>query len=76
MTAIRAIFDGKVFIPQGPVSLPTQAEALVFVDAIDPVAQARHDGAVRAYYQSAPDADDEAWARATDRDSHRAWDED
>ena len=76
MTAIRAIFDGKAFIPQGPVSLPEQSEALVLVEVTDPVAQARLDAAVRAYYQSAPDADDEAWARATERESLRAWDED
>jgi hypothetical protein len=76
MTAIRAVFDGKAFVPQEPVVLPTQAEALVLVDTIDPVAQARLDDAVRAYYQSGPDADDEAWARATERHSHRAWDED
>jgi hypothetical protein len=76
MTAIRAIFDGKAFIPQEAVVLPTQAEALVLVDAVDPVAQAKLDDAVRAYYQGGPDADDAAWARATERGSHRAWDED
>ena len=76
MTAIRAIFDGKTFIPQEPVHLAAQAEAIVQVDSTDSVAQARLDDAVRAYYQAGPDVKDEAWARATERDSLRAWEED
>jgi hypothetical protein len=76
VTSIRAIFDGKTFVPQEQVTLPIQAEALVLVDTVDPVAQARLDDAVRAYYQSGPDADDLAWTQATAKDSHRAWDED
>jgi hypothetical protein len=76
VTSIRAIFDGKTFVPQGPVSLPPQAEALVLVETVDPAAEARVDDAIRAYYQSGPDADDEAWTRATEKDSYRAWDED
>ena len=35
MTAIRVIFDGKAFIPQEPVSLPIESEALVLVDGAD-----------------------------------------
>jgi hypothetical protein len=58
MTAIRVVFDGKAFIPQEPVSLPLQSEALVLVDSVDPVAQEQLDQAVRAYYQSGDDADD------------------
>ena len=76
MTFIRAIFDGKAFIPDGPVSLPAQSEALVLVDGVDPVAQQRLDLETKAYYQGRSDADDEAWARATETQSHRAWDED
>jgi hypothetical protein len=77
MTAIRVIFDGKAFIPQQPVSLPDQSEALVLVENNDLAAQAQLDTAVRAYYQSTPaDADDDAWAKATAPQSHRAWDED
>lgn len=78
MTAIRAIFDGKAFIPQQPVSLPPQSEALVIVEQTDPTAQHHLDAAVRAYYQAAPggDADDNAWANAASPQSHRAWDED
>jgi hypothetical protein len=79
MTAIRVIFDGKAFVPQEPVSLPPQSEALVVV-ADDAAAQARLDADVRAYYAATPrcadDADDAAWARATSPQSHRAWDED
>ncbi len=74
MTTIRAIFDGKTFIPQETVSVPLQAEALVLVDSIDPVAQARLDDAIRGYYQFGADADDEAWARATELNSRHAWD--
>lgn len=76
MTAIRVVFDGKVFVPEGPVSLPAQSEAMVILDDPDPAAQAALDRAVREYYESRPDEDDEAWSRATATDSHRAWDED
>jgi hypothetical protein len=76
MTAIRAVFDGKAFIPQQPVSLPDQSEALVLVDDADPAAQQQLDQAVREYYQSGGDAEEEAWGRAVACDSHRAWDED
>ncbi|HWE93905.1 MAG TPA: hypothetical protein VG269_08085 [Tepidisphaeraceae bacterium] len=76
MTAIRAIFDGKAFVPQQPVSLPAQSEALVIVEQNDPSAQEQLDAAVRAYYQGGNDADDDAWAKATLPQSHRAWDED
>ena len=76
MTAIRVIFDGKAFIPQQPVSLPDQSEALVLVDQNDPSAQAQLDSAVRAYYQNPEDGDDDAWGKATAPESHRAWDED
>lgn len=75
MTAIRVIFDGKAFVPQQPVSLPEQTEALVLVEQNDPAAQAQLDGATRAYYQGSADAEDQAWGdvMAADR---RAWDED
>ena len=76
MTAIRVIFDGRAFLPQEPVSLPEQSEALVIVDQDDPAARARLDAAVRAYYQGGADADDDAWGKATAADSQRAWDED
>jgi hypothetical protein len=76
VTAIRAIFDGKSFVPKQPVSLPPQSEALIIIDGSDPVAQDRLDQAVRAYYQAGPEADDEAWGKATAPDSHKAWDED
>ena len=79
MTAIRVIFDGKTFVPQQPVSLPDRSEALVIVEQNDPAAQGALDAAVRAYYkeaQGASDAEDDAWANATAKQSHRAWDED
>jgi len=76
MTAIRVIFDGKAFIPQQPISLPDQSEALVLVEQNDPVAQSQLEGAVRAYYQASQDADDDAWGKASAPKSHRAWDED
>jgi hypothetical protein len=76
MVAIRVIFDGKAFVPQQPVTLPDHSEALVIIEQGDPAAQARLDADIRAYYQSTPDADDDAWAKATAPQSHRAWDED
>ena len=76
MTAIRAVFDGKTFVPKQPVSLPAQSEATVWVDPIDQVAQQQLDHAVREYYQTTGDADDQAWDQATAKESHRAWDED
>ena len=76
MLAIRVIFDGKAFVPQQPVTLPDQSEAIVIVDQNDPVAQARLDAEVRAYYQSLSDNEDEDWAKATALQSQKAWDED
>ena len=79
MTAIRVIFDGKAFVPQQPVSLPAQSEALVIVEETDVGAQATLEAAVRAYYEGTPgggDADDDAWGKATSPQSPRAWDED
>jgi hypothetical protein len=76
MTAVRVIFDGKAFIPQQPVSLPAQSEAMGIVDENDRSAQDRLDGEVRAYYESGGggDAEDDAWGKATAPQSHRAWD--
>lgn len=76
VTAIRVIFDGKAFIPQQPVSLPSQSEALVIVEQNDSAAQAQLDAAVRGYYDGKQDADDAAWGEATVPGSHKAWDED
>ena len=77
MTAIRVIFDGKAFVPQQPVSLPAQSEALVIVEeGDDPVAQERMDAAIRAYYQGREDTEDEAWGKAITPKWYRAWDED
>jgi hypothetical protein len=75
MTAIRVIFDGKAFVPQQPVSLPAQSEALVLVDGSDPLVQQKLDDAVRAYYQADSDEQDEAWGKATAQKSQRAWHE-
>jgi hypothetical protein len=76
MMAIRVIFDGKAFIPQQPVSLPDQSEALVILDQNDSSAQSQLEVAIRAYYQSnQSDADDDAWGAATASQSHKAWDE-
>lgn len=79
MTAIRVIFDGKAFVPQEPVSLPAQSEALVLVEEVDPRATQQLEAAVRAYYQGLPgggDAEDQAWDEATSPLLGRAWDED
>jgi hypothetical protein len=79
MTAIRVIFDGKTFVPQQPVSLPAQSEALVIVEQSDRATQDDLDAAVRAYYaglNGGSDAEDDAWGKATSPQSHRAWDED
>lgn len=78
MTAIRVIFDGKSFVPQQPVSLPPEAEALVIVGDTDRAAQEQLDAEVRAYYAEGggDDAEDAIWAEATSPQSRRAWDED
>jgi hypothetical protein len=76
MTAIRVIFDGKAFIPQQSVSLPDQSEALVLVERNDPHAGTQLDAAIRAYYENATDAEEDAWAAATSPQSQRAWGED
>jgi hypothetical protein len=76
MTAIRVVFDGKTFVPQQPVSLPAQSEALVIVEQNDPAAQQQFDDEMRAYYQGGSDGEDEAWGRATAAGSQRAWEED
>ena len=76
MLAIRAIFDGRAFVPQEAVTLPDRSEVIVIIDQAGSAAHARLDAETRAYYQSANDADDEAWADATAPQSHRAWDED
>jgi hypothetical protein len=76
MAAIRVIFDGKTFIPQQPVSLPNQSEAVVIIDD-SPALRSQLDEQLRAYYTAeASDAEDEAWARATSPRSETAWDED
>jgi hypothetical protein len=59
MVAIRVIFDGKTFVPQQPVSLPAQSEAMVLVDGADPAERQRLNDAVRAYYKSGGDSDDD-----------------
>jgi hypothetical protein len=76
MTPVRVIFDGKSFVPQQPVSLPAQSEAMVIVEQSDPAAQNQLDSAFRAYYQQGPDSEDDAWARATACKSAIAWEED
>jgi hypothetical protein len=76
MMAIRAIFDGKAFVPQQPVSLPVEAEALVIIEQEDGLTKEQLDAEIRAYYEGGSDADDEQWAKATSQQSHRAWDED
>jgi hypothetical protein len=43
MTAIRAIFDGKAFVPQQPVVLPVQSEAIVLIGSADQTAQSQLD---------------------------------
>jgi hypothetical protein len=59
VTAIRVIFDGKAFIPQQPVSLPAQSEAIVLVDSMDQAERKRLDDEIRAYYQSGSDSEDD-----------------
>jgi hypothetical protein len=75
MNAIRALFDGKAFIPQEPVSLPDQSEALVIVDEMDSLARTRLDDAIRAHYENKTDGEDDAWGQATAAQSQRAWDD-
>jgi hypothetical protein len=74
MTAIRVIFDGKSFVPQQPVSLPIQSEALVIVEQNDHEAHDQLEAAVRAYYteEHGGDIEDDAWGKATAPESHHA----
>jgi len=74
MRAIRATFDGKAFVPDQPVDLPPQSSAIVVVDTDDQAAQAEYDRAIREYYQSTPDADDD-WPEELQNDLKKAWDE-
>ena len=76
MNAVRADFDGKVFVPEEPVSVAPQAEAWVLFESPDPAAQESLDRAIREYCQSGSDADDDAWGAAAAAGSRRAWDED
>lgn len=79
MTAIRVIFNGQAFIPQEPVSLPDQAEAVVLIEETDPSSRVKLDAELRAYYEAKgpqDDADDCDWGGATTPGSQRAWDED
>ena len=75
MTAIRVIFDGKAFVPQQPVSIAPQTEAVVLVEGSDPAAPSL-DEAMRQYYLGGEDPEDESWARATAQQSRDAWDGD
>jgi hypothetical protein len=75
MVAIHVIFDGRTFVPQQPVTLPDQSEAIVLVDQSDAAAQAKLDAEIRAYYESVSDPEDDAWAKATEPELHRAWEE-
>jgi hypothetical protein len=76
MTAIIAIFDGKAFVPQQSISLPTQSQVIVYIDQVDAQATARLNDQLRAYYTAKPDDSDEDWASAIAPGSARAWDED
>ena len=62
------------------VGIIAAATTLGFDATADAGLQAQLEAATRAYYESAAGAadtdDDDAWARATARQSHRAWDED
>ncbi|HWB54212.1 MAG TPA: hypothetical protein VG722_08465 [Tepidisphaeraceae bacterium] len=68
MTAIRVVFDGKAFVPQEPIALPAESEAMVLIN--DPTSRHELDREIREYYQSGVDADDEGWGH-----SSHAWDE-
>jgi len=56
------------------VNLPPQSSAIVVVDTDDQAAQAEYDRAIREYYQSTPDADDD-WPEELQSDLKKAWDE-
>jgi hypothetical protein len=76
MAAIRVIFDGRAFIPQQPISLPNQSEAVVIIED-SPLLRSQLDEQLRAYYTSeSSDEEDEAWARATAPQSDTAWNAD
>jgi hypothetical protein len=46
------------------------------VEQDDQLAKDQINTAVREYYQSGSDVDDDAWSGATSPQSNRAWDED
>ena len=75
MVVVRVIFDGNVFVPQEPITLPVQSEGVVMLKGDSNAAQQEPEDAVRAYYRGGTDADDEAWGKATTPQSHRAWDD-
>jgi hypothetical protein len=72
MIAIRAIFVGKTFVPQQPVSLPDCAEALVIRRTEGPFSAGGSRRRDSPYYEGgADDAEDAAWGNATTQQSPR-----
>jgi hypothetical protein len=74
MAAIRATFDGKVFVPDQPVNIPPHSPAIVIID--DQAEQAEIDRATREYYLAAGAEADDDWPDSAAHDSKGAWDED
>ena len=74
MRTIRATFDGKTFVPDEPVNLPAQSSVTVLIES-DVAAWAEYDKAIREYYLSGAEADDD-WPEELESDFKKAWDED
>jgi len=74
MRVIRATFDGKTFVPDEPVNLPAQSSVTVLVEP-DTTDWAEYGKAIREYYLSGADADDD-WPEELQSDFKKAWDED
>jgi hypothetical protein len=76
MQVIRAHFDGRVIVPDEPISLEPHSEVIVLVNRDAAHVDAALGEATRLYYeeQSAEEqAEDEAWGNAVARDSRRTW---
>jgi hypothetical protein len=75
MRAIRATFDGKTFVPDEPVNLPAQSSVTVLIESDEAAALTEYDKAIREYYLSGAEADDD-WPEELESDFKKAWDED
>ncbi len=78
MMSIRAHFDGRVIVPDEPVTIARNANLLVWVES-EPASKAAIDQAIQNYYlgmSSVEQRADDAWESLRPADQKQAWDED